>query len=235
MYKPRFQKIQGSMKLYNAKTNKADRIYKIREYIETITKNWEEHYYPGRKISIDESIIPYTGKHPGWTVYIKNKPVSKGFLLFDLADPRNGYLLKGELYSGREKRNTIGLVTSRSVRLLEKYLDKGHICFGDNFYTSIKLVNYLSTRNTGYVGTLRINRDKALNLDEGMKKGEYRYYKSNAYPRMMLTLWWETILVKALSNCVRPIHIRYKLYRKEGGGDMYKEAPFRGTMCVSPC
>ena len=105
MYKPRFAKIQGNFK--NAKTNKADRIYKVREFSDYLSNKWEEHYYPGRKLSIDETIIPYTGKYPGFTVYIKNKPINKGFLLFDVADPRNGYLLKGELYTGREKEITL--------------------------------------------------------------------------------------------------------------------------------
>ena len=165
----RFVCIQGNFKLYNDKTNKADRIYKVREYTDYLSKKWEEHYYPGRRISIDESIIPYTGKKPGFTVYIKNKPINKGFLLYDIADPRNGYLLKAEIYNGRENRNNKGLVMKRTIRLIEKYLDKGHITFGDNFYTSIELVQYLSTRNTGYVGTLRFNRDKSAGLDEGMK------------------------------------------------------------------
>jgi len=70
-----------------------------------------------------------------------------------------------------------------------------------------------------------MNRDKANGLEDGMKKGEYRYYKSQVYPSLLLTYWWETILVKALSNCIKPKHIFYKLYRKIRDGVKYKEAP----------
>jgi len=221
----RFHMIQGNYKLRNQKTNKVDKLYKVREYIDYLCRKWEEHFYPGRKISVDESIIPYTGKYPGFTVFIKNKPINKGFLVYDIADPRCGYLLKAELYCGRENRNNKDLVMTRTVRLLDKYLDKGHICFADNFYTSIELVQYLSTRNTGYVGTLRINRDKANGLDDGMKKGECRYFKCTNYPSLLLTYWWETILVKALSNCIQPKHVFYNTVRHIPNGRKYKEAP----------
>jgi len=221
----RFHTIQANFKLCNNKTNKADKIYKVRDYTDYLTKKREENFYPGRCISVDESIIPYNRQHPGITVYIKNKPINKGFLLYDIADPRNGYLLKAELYTGRENRNNKGLVMIRTLRLLEKYLDKGHIVFGDNFYTSIELVQNLTKRNTGYVGTLRFNRDKSNGLDDGMKKGDCRYYKSKENPSLLLTYWWETILVKALSNCIKPQYIFYKLYKKVSGGTKYKQAP----------
>jgi len=58
-----------------------------------------------------------------------------------------------------------------------------------------------------------------------MKKGEYRYYKSPDYPNMILTLWWESILVKALSNCIKPKHIFYKMVGHGPMGVKYKEAP----------
>jgi len=35
----RFVCIQGNFKLYNDKTNKADRIYKVREYTDYLSKN----------------------------------------------------------------------------------------------------------------------------------------------------------------------------------------------------
>ena len=58
-----------------------------------------------------------------------------------------------------------------------------------------------------------------------MKKGEYRYYKSIEHPQLLLTLWWETILVKALSNCIIPKHVFYKTVRHQFGGKKFKEAP----------
>ena len=131
MDKERLHRIQGNFKLHNDKTNKADRIYQIREFIEYISNKWEENYYPGRYISVDETIIPYTGKSY-FSVYIKNKPIGEGFLLFDTADPKNGYLLKGELYTGQESRTNKGIVMKKVLRLVKKYLDKGHIICADN-------------------------------------------------------------------------------------------------------
>jgi len=225
MEKQRFHRIQGNFKTYNDKTNKADKIYQIREYTDFLSKKWEENYYPGRNISVDETIIPYSGKSY-LTVVIKNKPIGEGFLMFDTADPKNGYLLKGELWVGQESRNNKGTVMARVLRLVNKYLDKGHIIFADNFYTSIDLVEYLTTRNTGYVGTLRLNRDKAIDLDVNMKKGEFRYYKSNTHPTLLINIWYEfKRLVKILSNCIKPKLAFYHTLKKGPDGARYKSSP----------
>ena len=108
--------------------------------MEYLCSKFSEHHYPGRQISVDETIIPYGGANTPFIVFIENKPVNRGFLLFDIADPRNGYLLNAELYTGKEKRNSTRAIIERTFRLLSKYLDKGHIVYADNFYTSIDLL-----------------------------------------------------------------------------------------------
>jgi len=99
----------------------------------------------------------------------------------------------------------------RTIRIIKKYLDKGHIFYGDNFYTSLELVQYLTSRNTGYVGTLRNNRDKEKDLDKGMKKDDLRYFTNENYPYALLTVWYDSIIVKMLSNCKQTKNVMYKV------------------------
>ena len=112
-------------------------------------------------------------------------------------------------------------VMNRSIRILKHYLDKGHIIYGDNFYTSLELVQYLTNRNTGYVGTLRKNRDKERDLDKGMEKGDLRYYINDNYPNTLLTIWYDSIIVKTLSNCKNTVFTNYKVFFHS----QYKSSP----------
>lgn len=43
-------------------------------------------------------------------------------------------------------------------QLLTDYVDKGHTVYMDNYYTSVKLAEFLYSRKTAVVGTLRENR-----------------------------------------------------------------------------
>jgi len=75
----------------------------------------------------------------------------------------------------------------------------------------MEIVNYFSTRNTGYAGTLRRNRACDDGLDVKMAKGDIRYFKSEEHPEIMLTMWYDTVIVKALSNCYKPQTVVYHI------------------------
>jgi len=74
----------------------------------------------------------------------------------------------------------------------------------------MEVVNYLSSRNTGFVGTLRHNRAREGELDKNMTRDEVRYFSNQQNKNVMLTIWFDSIIVKTLSNCIEPINIIYK-------------------------
>jgi len=198
-----------------------DPLHELRYFMDYIIDKWQSNYYPKRDLCIDETIIPYNARHHKFTVDLRNKPHSNGFLMYGIAEATSGYMLKGEIYTGREKGeknkklNNQDIKTSntnfgRIVRLLDRYFDKGHILFVDNFYTTMDLARFLVERNTGLVGTLRHNRAKEQGLDNFMIKDEVRYFENNDNKHIMLTIWYDSIKVKTLSTCIKPSTVIYK-------------------------
>ena len=127
--------------------------------------------------------------------------------MYDIADSKTGYLLKGDIYiNQRRKRvnNPFERNFDRILGLMHDYLNKGHILYADNFFTSVKLADYLTQRNTGLVGTLRRGRGNEDGLDNSMVKDEARFYSSTNHNSLMLTIWYDTVIVKILSNCIQP-------------------------------
>jgi len=196
-------------------SDKTDKMYFIRDYINDLIKLWQKYYYPGRDLCIDETVIPFTGrgKEVNFLVYLKNKPIPAGFLLYGLCDSLNGYILQNEIFTGNYQKSRIqkSVTSSRMIRLLENYFFKGHIVFADNFYTTMEVVQYLSERDTGYVGTLRRGRADEIGLDKEIKKDEVRYFEHIEQPHIMLTIWFDSIIVKTLSNCMKPETVQYKI------------------------
>jgi len=87
MSEARFQFIKNCFQVENYKTsNKSDELYKVRYFIEYIMDKWQENFYPGRDICIDETIIPYTSRHSKLIVYLRNKPNGRGYLIYDIAE-----------------------------------------------------------------------------------------------------------------------------------------------------
>ena len=72
-------------------------------------------------------------------------------------------LLNFDIYSGegRKLKDTV-------LRLMDKYVKKGHILYMDNFYNSVQLTADLLDLDTGTCGTLRRNRGQPKGL---MEKG----------------------------------------------------------------
>ena len=222
MGKDRFGFIKNMFHVQRFKeTNIMDPLHELRYFLDYIIGRWQNVYYPKRDLCIDETIIPYNNRHHKFTVDLRNKPHSNGFLMYGIAEALTGYMLKGEIYTGREKGEKNKMVNNqevkssntnfgRIVRLLENYMDKGHILFVDNFYTTMELANFLSLRKTGLVGTLRHNRAKEQGLDADMMRDEVRYFENTENQHILLTIWFDSIKVKTLSTCIKPTTVIYK-------------------------
>lgn len=62
----------------NIKNDRSDKLFKLRPYIEALNSSFKRHGGLDLNISIDESMIPYYGKHYA-KQYIKGKPIRVGF------------------------------------------------------------------------------------------------------------------------------------------------------------
>lgn len=80
-----------------------DPLFKIRPLMDIVKHSFSEHYRPGREISIDEAMIKYNGRLY-FKQYIRNKPTPWGVKVWCCCDPRNGYLLDFEVYTGKKDK-----------------------------------------------------------------------------------------------------------------------------------
>ena len=87
----------------NANIDRSDRLFKIRPLLNSLNENFKKHGGLDEHLSIDESMIPYYGKHYA-KQYIKGKPIRFGFKNWALCST-NGYMISFEIYTG--KSNTV--------------------------------------------------------------------------------------------------------------------------------
>lgn len=144
----------------NAKIDRNDKLYKIRPLLEALNRNFKNHGGLEEGLSIDESMIPYYGKHYA-KQYIKGKPIRFGYKNWAICNS-SGYMISFEVYTGKsDSEKRFGLGGDVIMSLLEKSEvppSNGHKIFFDNYFTSLNLLNHLSENNICATGTIRENR-----------------------------------------------------------------------------
>lgn len=100
----------------------------------------------------------------------------------------------------------------------EKYLDRGHVFFYDNFFSSVGLAEELLRRRTRCCGTVRTNRKgwpKELDSKKTkkMKRGETKMLQKG---ELLATVWYDKKPISILSTAIPPTMGRK--VRRVGGG-----------------
>lgn len=150
-----------------------DKFAKVRPLWNLCNERWLK-YYPGdRNLSIDESMIPYFGKH-GAKQHIHGKPIRFGYKNWSICT-RLGYLIYGELYQGASTGNThpeLGVGASVVLDLISKLPRGTYSLYMDNYFTSLPLLDEIKKLGHDATGTIRANRvEKApLKDPKDMKK-----------------------------------------------------------------
>ena len=138
-----------------------DRLWKIRDLLELVRRKMIAFFRPFQKLVIDESLILFKGRLI-FKQYIKTKRHRFGIKIYVFCDCRTGMVMDIIVYTGTDidipGNDPLGHSGSVVKQMLNPYLDKGHILYTDNFYTSPGLAEFLHFRDTGSVGTVRPNR-----------------------------------------------------------------------------
>ena len=129
-----------------------DPLQKTRPFVDTLSSTFNDLYYPGKELSLDEGTCPFKGRL-GFVTYKPNKPNKWGIKLYKVCDSMTGYCCKLKIAAG-ESIFTKSLV----LDLLNSYLGKGHEIYMDRYYTSMPLFEELFQQNTIDVGTCMSNR-----------------------------------------------------------------------------
>ena len=134
-----------------------DRLGKVRPLLEHLKSKFASNYYPSKELAVDEAMIKFQGRS-SLKQYMPQKPIKRGIKVWVLADSRNGFFSRLEVYTGR-KRNTEHGLGERVVKdLTLDFQGKWHWVFFDNFFTSKKLLCDLESVGIYGCGTARKDR-----------------------------------------------------------------------------
>ena len=127
----------------------------IRSLAVKLNASFEAHAAPSQRLALDEAMVAYKGRA---TIkqYIPSKPHKWGYKIYCLSS--EDYLLRFEIYAGKEERSADGATYDIVMRMLRGYEDKAHILFTDNWFTSPALLLALKHKGIRLCGSVRRNR-----------------------------------------------------------------------------
>ena len=111
-----------------------DRLLKVRWFIDFLNDKFAVHYTPFGDVTIDESMVRFKGRL-AFRQYLPAKPIKWGFKIWTLAESFTGYMLKFQIYTGKEDNEGKGLVHRVVLDLMERFQDTNVRLYIDNFYT----------------------------------------------------------------------------------------------------
>ena len=76
-----------------------DPLYKLRPFIDPLFDNFQAHYILHRELSIDETMIGFSGR-VYFIQYMPKKPTKWGMKAYVVADAHTGYIYNWYLYTG---------------------------------------------------------------------------------------------------------------------------------------
>lgn len=160
----RFTQLRNNLHIVNnleiSKDN-SDKFVKVRPVINAV-RNRCLQLPVEEVVSIDEQIIPYTGKL-STKQYMKGKPNPWGIKVYVLAG-KTGQPYDFIVYQGSTSglsadcQRKYGFGAAVVIKLVERLHEPGHKIFFDNFFTTFQLLEYLRHKNHIAIGTVRINR-----------------------------------------------------------------------------
>ena len=187
----RYQDILRFMHFANNEvTPDTDRLGKIKPIIDDFKRKFPNCVNPSKNLCIDESLVLWKGRL-GFKQYIPSKRHRFGIKSFQLVDCETKFILDFIIYTGSDTEYQIipglGMSGSIVIELMQRYLNKGHHLYIDNWDTSPALFELLHRNKTGACGTIRRNRKGLPRLTAKLKRGESQY----AHTDVLLALKWQ--------------------------------------------
>jgi hypothetical protein len=143
--------------------NERDSFWQVHGLVDHVTQQAKIYWQMGRKISVDEAVIPFKGRHKG-RCYNPSKPAKYHFKTFAMNDAETGYQYHSYFYRGKDEARPaeIPAVTMWPVVTMVTQSpdihNAGHVLVTDNWYTQPQLSQYLKGVGIETVGTCKINR-----------------------------------------------------------------------------
>lgn len=138
-----------------------NRLSPISEIFEDFMKNCRENYSPSQLCTVDEMLVGFRGRCK-FRMYIKNKPNKYGIKVMFLCDARTHHLYNAFIYAGKDVSRANpkkpNVPTLDVLELTKPIYNSNLNITGDNWFSSMQLVEELSANGLTYLGTLRVNK-----------------------------------------------------------------------------
>ena len=179
-----------------------DYFFKVRKLLDLLSPRFLSQYNTHEELSVDEAMIPFKGRL-SIKQYMKDKPTKWGIKVFVLADARNGYTVRLQIYAGKNSNiatNDSGLCSRVVLELLNGLENNCPKVYMDNYYTSPELFLALYNKEVNACGTARQNRKffpSELKVDRNVIRGYYDFRSSGP---LLATVWKDKRVVYFLST-----------------------------------
>jgi hypothetical protein len=192
----------------NNSLEKGDKVAKVSPLYKLLNNNLQKHGIFHSELSIDESIVPYFGKHSA-KMFMRMKPIRIGYKLWILAGP-DGYPYAVQIYTGKaiaEVKRPLGFRVVDSLLKPVRCLSdpSKHCVYFDNFFNSYNILHYLHGQGFKATGTIRQNRtcgaNKILLSDVDMKRKPRGTYDHCCDGTVFVVKWHDSAVVTLASNC----------------------------------
>ena len=201
----RFKNIKGWLRFDDpCRLDRTDKLAPVRHLFKITTEKFRSFVIPEENLTVDEQLLEFHGK-VAFKQYIASKPGKFGLKLFWLTEAKSSYVLEGLIYTGEQTLPTAVRQEHSSVpegivmTLMKNHLGIGRNLVGDNWFTSLSLVDRLKKRRTTYVGTCRRNRrdvpKEAIQV-KGRRRGDTRIFRDQN--GILLISFWDKGTVPVL-------------------------------------
>ena len=199
-----------------------DKLFKLGNLHKILNNRFSSLYSPQRSLSIDKQMIR-TKCQVSFLQYMPKKLKMLGVKVWALCESLSGYCCQFQKYTGKiDGASEHGLSYRVVFDLMSQYLDKGYHLYFDNFYTRLKLVKDLLSRNIFPCGTIRINRGEfpnkfknavklllnskliKINFNNQNTGGEDKCNQYLSYYSVGIKThkWWKTAFFRLFEMCV---------------------------------
>lgn len=195
----------------NTSLEKGNRFAKLSPLINLLNEKFLKNAKLVEKLSVDESMVPYYGKH-GAKQFIKGKPIRFGYKMWCICEPL-GYLIQFYPYAGKdlERPKDVGLGEHVVMTLVEKLPPAPYKIYADRFFSTINLAARLKENGMGYTGTIMSNRIGKCPIPsksyiEKQARGYYDY-STEINSGCLIMVWNDNKAVHAISTCdsIQPV------------------------------
>ena len=192
--------------------NETVALARVNNLVDHLVMNFERYYRPEQMLSVDESLIGYSGRWTGIQYMPAKHHHRFGVKLWALCESSTGYTCRFSIYSGRgDEARPFHVV----MRLMDPYLDHGYSLFTDNFYTSPDLAVELYRRNTLLTGTTRKNRQHLPQcVKENLDKGNVVAARKGP---LLAVAWMDKkhVIVCSTAYCSRMMQVESARHRQQ--------------------